>query len=280
MTPDSSPAMIKRNRFVCPTCKGDLVALRCLACRTEYQVSEDVPCFLPRGGAFETAEEIGSTYDTIYASHSQTWEDQGREEDFRQFFADLASGLSTQRLLEIGCGEGALLQRLRATEKYAVDTSWLVLKRAKTRTGATCAAAVAEMLPFADETFDLAVSVGVMEHFLDEDKANREIYRVLKRGGHYLVLIHLYESVAQRLRRKIREYLFPRPRPLRFIKWLKKKAVRPIHQPIQHDYTIASARECLERSQFVVKRTISRGSDPAMPLAGDHVVIYVAQRAA
>ena len=72
-------------------------------------------------------------------------------------------------------------------------------------TGAACAAVMAEKMPFPDQSFDLVVSVGVMEHFLDEHEVNREIRRVLKPGGYYLVLIHTHMSFAQRLRQKLRE---------------------------------------------------------------------------
>jgi ubiquinone/menaquinone biosynthesis C-methylase UbiE len=228
MTPSSAIPTTDVSPFVCPTCKGILVNLRCSACNIQYADVDGIPNFIPRSSEFKKALDISATYDEIYSDHSGVCEDQGREADFRKFFARLAGELSTQRLLEIGCGEGLLLECLHATSKCATDMSGLALKKAKARTGAACAAAMAEKMPFPDQSFDLVVSVGVMEHFLDEHEANREIRRVLKPGGYYLVLIHTHMSLAQRLRQELREYIFPRFRPWRLLKWITKKTVRPV----------------------------------------------------
>jgi ubiquinone/menaquinone biosynthesis C-methylase UbiE len=266
-------------RYVCPECKGDLTDLYCKLCNAEYSQSGPVFNFLPRGTRFGQARDISATYDSVYTDHARVWEDQGRERDFRDYFAKLARELSGGRLLEIGCGEGILLEVLQAREKFAVDISTTALKKTNARTGANCAVAIAEMLPYPTASFDLVVSVGVMEHFLDEDQANREIHRVLKPGGHYLVLIHVEMNFRQRLMQKVREFIFPIPRPVRLAKWIVKKMRSPIHQPIQIDYTVASAQASLERGNLAVQNVISLASKPKPPLAGHHVIIYVARKA-
>jgi ubiquinone/menaquinone biosynthesis C-methylase UbiE len=274
---DTHAAVSATIEHVCPRCKGELSDLVCRRCGSKYSQRSGIPDFVPRGADSAQAEEISSVYDQIYTDHARVWEDQGREVAFRSYFGALAQSMSSGKLLEVGCGEGILLEALTASEKHAIDVSTTALAKARARTGATCAAALAESLPFADGSFDLVVSVGVMEHFVDEDAANREIRRVLKPGGHYLALIHVAMTFGQRLSQKIREYLWPF-RPLAFAKWIKKKLVKPIRQPIQHDYTLASAANCLERSGLEVRRTITLQSDPDAPLGGDHVVLYVTQR--
>jgi hypothetical protein len=119
-----------------------------------------------------------------------------------------------------------------------------------------------------------------MEHFADPDAATAEIRRVLVNGGHYVALIHTDMTRLQRLTLKLREFFVPRFRPMALASWIKKKFWRPIRQPLRKSYTIESARDCLERGGLVVKRILTRQTDPAAPLAGAHVVIFVAQKAA
>ncbi len=267
--------------FVCPDCRQPLVGDHCPACNLTFERRAGIPVLLPgaRAPQLEAAAEIGAVYDDIYEHRTSVWEDQGRTPEFIRYFADLVAGLSTGRLLEIGCGEGILLATLRAEEKVAVDLSATALVRAHERTGAACAVGLAEKLPLPDDAFDVAVSVGVMEHFLDADGATREIARILRPGGYYVALIHVAVSRRQEALQKVREYIFPVPRPLALARWLLSKVYRPIIQPIQHGFTVASGRECIARNGFNVLRSITRESDRAAPLVGPHVVIYVASKA-
>ena len=47
----------------------------------------------------------------------------------------------------------------------------------------------AENIPFQDNSFDSVVSTQVFEHVSDPEKSAREVYRVLKTGGHLLVTV-------------------------------------------------------------------------------------------
>ena len=205
------------------------------------------------------------------------WIDQGRSNQFQTYFSKLAGSLSTDRVLELGCGEGFVLAALAATRKHGIDPSVHALVRARNRSLADCAVARAEELPFPSASFDLVISVGVMEHFDSPDQASAEVRRVLTPGGHYICLIHTDMTLGDRLRLKAREFLYPRPRPMAVVKWLRKKFWHPIVQPLRKSYSIASARECLERNGLTVKQIITLATHPDAPLAGRHVVILVAQ---
>jgi SAM-dependent methyltransferase len=224
--------------------------------------------------------QISSTYDGIYARRSEVWEDQGRTPQFMRYFSDLAAGCSTSRLLEIGCGEGYLLAQLRAAEKVAVDISAEALAKAGPRAGAACSVALAERLPFAAESFEIVVSVGVMEHFLDDLQATAEICRVLKPSGWYIALVHVKQSSVRKVAQKLREYIYPSFRPLALVRWFGGKVIRPIHQPIQRGYTTTSASACLMAGGLDIIRVISTATEPAVPLVGPHVVIYVTRKRA
>lgn len=264
--------------YVCPDCKGPLSDWNCKTCGVAFGTRSGVRELLSRESRFANAANIASTYDAIYAHRSQVWEDQGRTPQFIRYFADLAAGCSTGRLLEVGCGEGYLLEKLRASEKVAVDISAEALQRAQGRTGAQVSVALAERLPFASESFDLVVSVGVMEHFLDDLQATEEICRVLEPAAYYIVLIHVQRTVQQKAAQKVREYFYPAFRPAAFVRWLGSKLHRPIEQPIQHDYTPESVRTLLQGAGFDVIRVISHASEPTAPLVGPHVVIYVCRK--
>jgi hypothetical protein len=86
-------------------------------------------------------------------------------------------------------------------------------------------------------------------------------------------------STAARLRLKLKEYLFPRFRPIALARWLWKKVYRPIKQPMRRSYTIESASDCLRRNGFSIEHTITKDSNPDAPLAGAHVVILVTRKA-
>jgi SAM-dependent methyltransferase len=264
--------------YVCPDCKGPLNDWRCKNCGVAFGTRGGVREFLSRESRFAGAADIGSTYDDIYARRSQVWEDQGRTPQFMGYFAELSAACSTGRLLEIGCGEGYLLEQLRASEKVAVDISAEALQRAQARTRANVSVALAERLPFASGSFDIVVSVGVMEHFIDDRQATREICRVLKPSAHYVALIHVKRTVKQKAAQKLREYFYPHFRPGAFVRWLGSKLHRPIQQPIQHDYTPLSARALLKAAGFDVIRMVSQASDPTAPLIGPHVAIYVCSK--
>ena len=263
--------------YVCPRCQGTLLAFACSKCGAQYPSINGIPSFL-QGPSADERQFVRDVYDDIYSHHENVWADQGRSEKFIGFFSDLVASLPHGSLLEVGCGEGTLLAALPGEHKFGIDPSIHALERAAKRSAASCAVALAEDLPFPANAFDMVVSVGVMEHFANPAAATAEICRVLRDGGHYVALIHTDLSRTQRIALKIREFLFPKFRPLAFGSWIKKKLWRPIRQPLRKSYTIESAQDCLQCGGFLVTRLITRQIDPAAPLAGSHVVIFVAQK--
>jgi SAM-dependent methyltransferase len=262
--------------YVCPLCKGPLTDLACPNCAVSYPVVQGIPCFLSNS---ESRRRISEIYDAIYQHHTDVWLDQGRSGKFLDYFRELVESMPHERLLEVGCGEGTLLAALSATHKFGIDPSLHALIRARGRAGANCAVTRAEELPFPAGSFDVVVSVGVMEHFAEPELATAEIFRVLAPTGHYIALIHTDMSLAQRARLKAREFLFPRPRPMALFAWIVKKVRHPIVQPLRKSYTIESARACLVGAGFTIARIITNKTDPSAPLAGAHVIIFVANRA-
>ena len=111
-----------------------------------------------------------------------------------------------QRLLDIGCGRGSLLQLLGSRVRFehrpvGVDLSRSMLDGAP-RGGRSAAfmQASATNLPFADDSFEVATSAYVLKH-LDDDSLLaffRELRRVLSYGG-IGVLWEFAPTASQRL---------------------------------------------------------------------------------
>jgi SAM-dependent methyltransferase len=103
-----------------------------------------------------------------------------------------ASGLlrADAEILEIGSGTGALLHRLRARGHriQGVDVNARLIGEGRAWFGELPVQLTAgTALPFADRTFDIVMSFDVLEHIPDSDAHLREVRRVLKPGGAYLL---------------------------------------------------------------------------------------------
>jgi SAM-dependent methyltransferase len=102
--------------------------------------------------------------------------------------ADLAGVAAGQRVLDVGCGPGALstelVRRLGPNGVTAVDPSESFVAAARERLpGVTVERASAERLPFPDDAFDAAIAQLVV-HFMSDPVAGlAEMGRVTRRGG-------------------------------------------------------------------------------------------------
>jgi SAM-dependent methyltransferase len=126
--------------------------------------------------SFDVAAE---SYDRFMGRYSQRLAPQ---------MADLGGVRAGQRVLDVGCGPGALtselVARVGAPNVSAVDPSESFVSALRERhPGVAVQRASAEQLPFPSESFDAALAQLVV-HFMSDPVAGlREMGRVTKRGG-------------------------------------------------------------------------------------------------
>ena len=202
--------------------------------------------------ATKTEARAGSYYDRIERFYDLTFKLNGYGRSLDQYFAAHPLPVfENARVLDAGCGTGtltlALLRNLKVPARItAVDLSASVIATAKKYVAKTnsdkqevrFAQSNVLALPFADESFDLIVTSGVLE-YVPLDEGFSELARVMSRGAYLLNLpirpsiaskflevlfrfkAHLPQDVAEATDRHFKlvsHYRFP---PLQVISWSK-----------------------------------------------------------
>jgi ubiquinone/menaquinone biosynthesis C-methylase UbiE len=115
--------------------------------------------------------------------------------------ARLLPDLQGKKVLEIGCGRGDfaiwLASRHPQAEVTGVDFSEVAIeiaqgRAAERRSRARFQVEDSEAMSFDDCSFDYVISCECMEHVLHPQKMAREIYRVLKPGGEFILTTENY----------------------------------------------------------------------------------------
>jgi 2-polyprenyl-3-methyl-5-hydroxy-6-metoxy-1,4-benzoquinol methylase len=110
--------------------------------------------------------------------------------------------LAGKDVLDVGCGSGIATQLLAeaGANVTAIDlTPWAVdttrRRLAAFELAADVRQADAEQLPFADASFDLVFSWGVIHHSSDMDRALAELVRTCRPGGQLVLMVYHRRSL-------------------------------------------------------------------------------------
>jgi ubiquinone/menaquinone biosynthesis C-methylase UbiE len=173
--------------------------------------------------------------------------DQGVQAAFRDIFPplveDVLAGLQgVRRGLDVGCGPGQftilVAERLPGTEVWGVDLAPTMIELARRHAAESPAndrlhfeVADVAKLPFPDDHFDAVLSSGSIKHWPDQEKALREIHRVLVPGGRAFIgemnrLAPPQAIAAQRAR--LRHWLFRLIYPRVFTKAMTPEEARRV----------------------------------------------------
>ncbi|MGC8786948.1 MAG: methyltransferase domain-containing protein [Anaerolineae bacterium] len=100
------------------------------------------------------------------------------------------TGLEGKCILDVGCGLGTYMKKLRAfsNDVYGVDIDPEKVAQAQEQLEHVYLAP-AEELPFPEEYFDVVLLHEVLEHVTDDRQAVQEAYRVAKPGGRLVIFV-------------------------------------------------------------------------------------------
>ncbi|MBL9141585.1 MAG: class I SAM-dependent methyltransferase [Phycisphaerae bacterium] len=205
-------------------------------------------------------------------------ERQGYEEQARHRYAlepyifDLAKfhEAKGKRVLEIGVGLGADHQQFAQAGAVlsGVDLTDRAIEHTKRRLAAfglqsTLAVGDAENLAFADGTFDIVYSWGVLHHTPNTPKAIAEVWRILKPGGVARIMIYSKWSM-------IGVMLWIRYALLRLRPWMTLTEIysKYLESPGTKAYTVAQAHQLMSAYENVRIWTVLTHGDLLESMAG------------
>ena len=134
---------------------------------------------------------------------AQTWDPEAYRRN-GAFVPSLAGGVlewlgaqSGERILDLGCGDGQLTERIAATGAVVqgFDASPEMAAAARSR-GVAVDEGTAERLPYADRSFDAVFSNAALHWMRDQDGMMSEVHRVLKPGGRFVAEMGALGNIA------------------------------------------------------------------------------------
>jgi SAM-dependent methyltransferase len=167
--------------------------LACRSCNATFPVRNSIARFvtIPEDDvARRTQASFGYEW-----THFNDWRASG-ETNFNDYFQGFAlDWLRGRTVLDAGCGMGRHARQIapHAGQLIAMDFSRAIDQAARNTADAAnvcCVQGDLFALPFADETFDLIYSLGVLHHVDGTEAAIRGLIRKLKPGGR--MRIYLY----------------------------------------------------------------------------------------
>jgi ubiquinone/menaquinone biosynthesis C-methylase UbiE len=116
-----------------------------------------------------------------------------------QLLVELLYPLKNSLLLDVGCGTGNHVLKLRDLARHVVglDPSAGMLSQAKAKAwDASLLRADAQFMPFSNRAFNAAYCIQALHHVPDKGKFISELYRILKPGGRFAVESCSHEQLA------------------------------------------------------------------------------------
>lgn len=138
-------------------------------------------------------------YDFSYTQEQTHWWFRGR----RRLVFDLIKKFSDtgipKKILDVGCGTGLLLKELQILGKpWGVDCSEQALDYCQRRGLENIKKGDISALPFGAQGFDIVLALDVLEHIEEDDKALKEMSRVLSPNGLAIIFVPAFRFLWSR----------------------------------------------------------------------------------
>jgi ubiquinone/menaquinone biosynthesis C-methylase UbiE/uncharacterized protein YbaR (Trm112 family) len=226
--------------LVCAGCKGELGlrsdqasgddimsgTLTCRACLVGYPIVNGIPRFVGQDGYAESFGDEWHRFRTVQLDSTN-----GSKESEDGFRLKLGLGPADVRgrlVLDAGVGAGRYADVMArwGAEVVGVDLTRAVDAAAENLqawTGVHLVQADIFALPFHDESFDIAYSIGVLHHTPDTATAFRRVAAAVKKGGQLGVYVYQAGGLARYVSDALRIITTRLPRPV--VYWLSAVAI-------------------------------------------------------
>jgi uncharacterized protein YbaR (Trm112 family) len=217
--------------LVCPACKGDLTlrtdstsgaeietgALACAPCQAAYPIVRGIARFVAQDAYAESFGDEWHRFRTVQldSANGTTESEQGfgsktglRAEDVRGRLV-LDAGVGAGRYAEVMARWGAEVVGVDLTR--AVDAA---AQNLRAWPSAHLVQADIFGLPFRDETFDVAYSIGVLHHTPDTAAAFKRVAAMVMKGGQLAVYVYHAGGLMRYVSDTLRVVTTRLPRPV------------------------------------------------------------------
>jgi len=183
------------------------------------------------------ANEIRNKYDQIYKESGLS-----QSQSFYKWIYRKIGKPNSGKLLDIACGNAELLHILTNTSDiitcFGIDISYSALNKVKNHfSDINLCTSGAEFLPYKENSFDLVINIGSLEHFENLDLALQEMHRVLKTRGKVYILVPNTFSLLTNI-------------------WnvLRHGQISMDNQPLQRYGTFKDWKNLITKNHFIVKK--------------------------
>ncbi len=135
-------------------------------------------------------------YERMYDLEGSYWWFQGRRKIVESLIDNFVSEVPRRgRVLDVGCGTGLMLARLRHFEPVGFDFSPVSMQFCRMRGLKNLLRGDVVKLPLADNSVDLILALDLIEHIERDDLMIKEFNRVLRPGGYLVATVPAHESL-------------------------------------------------------------------------------------
>lgn len=244
-------------RFKRPNSQGPLYAVGCKGKKSHGyigSIKKYLGAELERMKSFEPESSFDTTYNKVAHLYNDVFQDIKVREDEWKWISQFVHGKDHLRVIDIGCGNGALLKELapQIQSGIGLDLSSSILDFAKSNNAEnehiTFKSIDGPTLPLEDQSVDLAISM-LSFRYLDWDPLMTELKRVLAPGGRFIVVDMVavpakIKEIPKLLNSKFKHYGHRKRFP-EYNLALQKLVVHPDWKKMLHYNPIRSEHEML-----------------------------------